>query len=347
MIDGESSGGVAPGLVPHVGASAHAMDQLAAAGRKRLRTLEELVADATLMAEPQAVLPKLAYGGRVTLLSAREKYGKSTLLAQAAVAVTTGGLFLGERIRRGKVLWYALDEPFKDAVQRLHRFGADPTQIVLPEHSPSAATFEADCAEWQPSLVVIDTLSRLLFANDIDLMNGRALERFLQPYLSVIQACGAALVLLHHTNRKGEEYTGSIHLGAIVDGPLTLKKSQGRQLGDANAGEGDDDRDDAGDANEEGKSGDGRRLLVGQTRWGAVRIVLEFNLAEGRYVMYTLHEYVTARITEELASTPGLSGNEIIRRVGAKRTVVQACIRYGEEDGRWYRKGTKWFPQAA
>ncbi len=83
---------------------------------------------------------------------------------------------------------------------------------------------------------------------------------------------------------KGEEYTGSIHLGAIVDGPLTLKKSPGRQLGD-----GDDDRDDAGDTNER-RSGDGRHLLVGQPRWGAVRIVLEFNLEEGRYVMYTLHE---------------------------------------------------------
>jgi len=89
----------------------------------------------------------------------------------------------------------------------------------------------------------------------------------------------------------------------------------------------------------------GRRLLVGQTRWGAVRIVLEFNHEDGRYVMFTMHEYVSARIAEELASSPGLSGNEIHRRVGGKRAAVQACIRHGEEDGRWSRKGAKWYPQ--
>jgi hypothetical protein len=116
-------------------------------------------------------------------------------------------------------------------------------------------------------------------------------------------ACGTALVLLHHTNRKGEEYTGSIHLGAIVDGPLTLKKSQGRQL-DTDADAGDVEGEDAGETKGEGTFGDGRRLLVGQTRWGAVRIVLEFNHEDGRCVMYTMPEYVTARITEELASTP-------------------------------------------
>ena len=263
------------------------------------------------------------------------------------MAVAPGGFFLGTRVRRGRCIWYALDEPFKDAVQGFHRFGADPTQIVLPEHPLSASVLEADCAEWQPVLVVIDTLSRLLFANGIDLMNGRAIAGLLAPYLAVIQRCGAALVLLHHTNRKGKEYTGSIHLGAIVDGPLTLKKVKGRPL------DVDDDDDDDDEMEGEGlvevrrpsaADGDLRRVLEGQTRWGPVKVVSSFDSAAGRYVMYTLGQYLIDRITTDLAKAPGgMSGNDLARAIGGNRAAVLRCLRHGEREGRWYRKGKKWY----
>ena len=48
------------------------------------RTLREIIADPTALDPPVAILPRLGWRSRVTLLSAQEKVGKSTLLAAAA-----------------------------------------------------------------------------------------------------------------------------------------------------------------------------------------------------------------------------------------------------------------------
>lgn len=59
-------------------------------------TLEELARRPELLAPPEAVVPRLAWEGRLTLLAAREKTGKSTLVRSAIAAKVTGRDFLGE-----------------------------------------------------------------------------------------------------------------------------------------------------------------------------------------------------------------------------------------------------------
>src|SRR3989442_1659644 len=71
-----------------------------------LRSLAELLTDPDALKPPEAVVPRLAYRGRVALIAGREKLsGKSTLLTAGAAAVTRGTDFLGERCAAGQVLW--------------------------------------------------------------------------------------------------------------------------------------------------------------------------------------------------------------------------------------------------
>ena len=56
-------------------------------------TLRELLENPVEL--PPAVVPRLAWPGRSTLLAAREKEGKSTLMTAAAAAVSRGSSFLG------------------------------------------------------------------------------------------------------------------------------------------------------------------------------------------------------------------------------------------------------------
>jgi RecA-family ATPase len=72
-------------------------------------TLAELLRRPELYAEPPIVVPELLFMGRVTLLSAREKFGKTTFSAQLAAALSAGIPFLGDLLPASVVVWYALD----------------------------------------------------------------------------------------------------------------------------------------------------------------------------------------------------------------------------------------------
>ena len=70
-----------------------------------VRTLAQLLEDPDALKPPEAMVPRLGYRGRTTLLFAREKAGKSTLMTAGAAALTGGVDFLGERCSPRSVLW--------------------------------------------------------------------------------------------------------------------------------------------------------------------------------------------------------------------------------------------------
>ena len=75
-----------------------------------IRTLAEWLTDPGALEPPPMIIPYLALAGRVTLLAAKEKVGKSTFMGQCVAAFSQGAEFLGQPCGPGKVLWYALDE---------------------------------------------------------------------------------------------------------------------------------------------------------------------------------------------------------------------------------------------
>src|SRR6185437_3394504 len=58
------------------------------------RMLPEILADPELLKVPPVVMPRLAWRGRVSLLAAREKSGKTTLVGAGAAAHSAGQVFL-------------------------------------------------------------------------------------------------------------------------------------------------------------------------------------------------------------------------------------------------------------
>src|SRR4051812_25717502 len=80
----------------------------------KLHHLEDLLADPSLLEPPPVVVPRLAWAGRLSLLAAPEKHGKSTLVGQAIAAKAAGADFLGEATTPGTTLWLGLDEPLND-----------------------------------------------------------------------------------------------------------------------------------------------------------------------------------------------------------------------------------------
>lgn len=182
-----------------------------------LRTLTDWLADPAALDPPKVLVPYLVLDGRVTLLAAREKAGKSTLLGQAVATLSRGGHFLGQPCGPGRVIWYAIDEAAPDAVRRLSQCGAEGDMVVIQSQKPTPEHLRHHINEFKPALVVIDTLTELLtgrLQSDRDAMD---MNRALGPYMDVFRDTKTAAVLVHHATKDGREYRGSGQLGAKVD----------------------------------------------------------------------------------------------------------------------------------
>lgn len=185
--------------------------------RSAPKTLAQWLANPELLKEPEATINGLAYPGRTTLLYAREKTGKSTLSAQAIAALTTGRDYLGNRLTATPVLWYCIDEPLRDCIQRFARMNADAAQLHISDERPSAAQLASEAHHTRAGLVVIDTLTELWRGRVEDSKNSDQIAAFLDPYTRAARELNVALLLQHHSPKRGNDFAGAQALGAKVD----------------------------------------------------------------------------------------------------------------------------------
>lgn len=184
-------------------------------------------------------LPGIIPAG-LTILAGRPKIGKSWLALQIAGAFGTGGRALGETVKRGKVLYLALEDSARRLKNRLEK-----------QHTPSNAdiTFKL---EWRLlaaggindlektiqengySLVVIDTLARLYGrAKQDDQGDMTALMGDLHHLATTLDIC--ILAVEHHRKTNGfddnpvDDILGATAKSAVVDAILGLYRERGKR----------------------------------------------------------------------------------------------------------------------
>ena len=183
-------------------------------------TLQDLRADPARLQPPNPVVPRLAWRGRVTLLAAREKVGKSTLAGCGAAALTQGRPFLGEPTSGpAAALWCSYEEHPADLDERFKRFGADPADLYLgirPDRP--LETLEAAVLVVEPELVVIDTLASLVSGVVTEGGSSAQWQPVLTRLCRIAQAPGGpAVVIVHHARKSDGTYRDSTAIGAAVD----------------------------------------------------------------------------------------------------------------------------------
>jgi len=261
-------------------------------GQPRLYSLAQLLADPTLTQPPEAVVPRLAYAGRTSLLVAGPKVGKSTFACAGGAAVSTGGAFLGDPTTQGTVLVIALDEHLGELARRLPRFGADPAKVFVCDHLGSGdrnGLIEAIVAV-EPRLVIVDALYRLAeLAGVIDPGRSSEWPRILDPLVDITREIGCGTLLLHHARKSDGKYRDSSAIAAAVDAVIELHL-------------GSDPRE---------------RDIRTEARWPAepFRIRLTGNLPdEGTVLRYELAGHaisLDARIILHVADNPGCSAKAL------------------------------------
>ncbi len=202
--------------------------------------LSDADVEGTAVEGPPAVARLLAHAGRVTLLHAREKAGKSTLIGAAVAAVTRGHSFLGMPTVAGDVLWVG-EEAASDVKARLFQWDADLERVYFvgrpsrdPEHEASLRRL---VERLRPVWVVIDTWSHYLQIHRVKDTAGPGEQGLLiGEVVNLARDFGSAFAVSHH-NRKNPsataesgdaegEYRDSTAIGAAVDMIVSVSRAK-------------------------------------------------------------------------------------------------------------------------
>jgi hypothetical protein len=185
----------------------------------------ELWADPELLKPEAALVNGLAYPGRLVMLAAPEKLGKSTLLSDAVAALSNGAPFLGGDTEPGLVLWLGYEEPTRDPLRRFHARGlnGDLARVMrYPlDHGQALKLIEHQRPVW----VLIDSLVKWGEVADKPVENwgssaqaGPVVNHLADlAHGYIIEGYAPAVTFTHHVVKGGNGYRDSSAIGAAVD----------------------------------------------------------------------------------------------------------------------------------
>jgi AAA domain len=191
------------------------------------RTLAEILADPKILEPPETVVPRLAWRGRVTLLAAREKDGKSTLAGAAAAAVTCGTPFLDGIALHGVVVIAGLEEHPGEIARRLVGFKADPRMVHIATYTEVSPVIELEMAVGQirPALVIVDTLSAIA-EGKLEDGSAKAWQPLMAALTKLARGYDCAVIIVHHARKSDGAYRDSSAIGANVDCIIEMRSDE-------------------------------------------------------------------------------------------------------------------------
>ena len=260
---------------------------------RSLRTLQE---DPSLLTAPVPVLSGLAYKGRTTLLSAREKFGKSTLLRMGAAAVSNGMPFLDGACEQGIVLWCG-EENVGDMVRGFSELGANPDNIFILDlrafGKDRIDQVSSAITALHPALVVVDTLISLTAGIVQDSSKDSQITPIISRIAGLCARLNAACLLSHHATKSGSGYHGSMAYGALVDCVLELKAP------------GDDPKSPV-------------RRVSGMGRWPVEDFTLRFSSTTRTYALSGAATSPLDRAISYIRANPGATKSNIAKELGVR-----------------------------
>ena len=192
--------------------------------------------DAVYQSKPP-LIDGLLYPGTYIFAGA-PKLGKSFLMAQLAYHISTGTPLWNYTVRKGTVLYLALEDDYHRLQERLYRmFGTESTEDLY--FSVSAGQLGNGLDEQltrfmaehpDTKLIIIDTLQKVRevggdsysYANDYEIIT--RLKKF-------ADSCGICLLLVHHTRKQNADdkfdmISGTNGLLGAADGGFILRKER-------------------------------------------------------------------------------------------------------------------------
>lgn len=195
--------------------------------------------------EPNWIIPGILCEG-LSLLCGPPKLGKSWMCLGWGIAVSSGGMALGDiAVEQGDVLYLAMEDTprrLKSRLINLLQGDAAPDNFYISTEWPSVDNDGLKLLEaWlyqhpKCKLVIVDTLAKIrhktkhntnIYTDDYDAVGG--LKRIADNH-------GIAIVIVHHLNKLKpddplEQVSGSTGLTGAADATIILKRERGQADG--------------------------------------------------------------------------------------------------------------------
>lgn len=179
------------------------------------------VSVSSLLTETDADVDWIAHDvaapGSITGIASPRGIGKTHVVHALAVAVATGGLYRGERLRQGRVLLIDRDNSRREILRRLRAWGADACgdrlRVLMRDNAPALTDAEA----WEVfpfgdyDLVIVDSWGAS--TEGIEDRDGGRTGAALASLLELARR-GPAVVLLLNVPKDAKSFRGS---GVIAD----------------------------------------------------------------------------------------------------------------------------------
>lgn len=194
-----------------------------------LVTLEELLNSPE--EEQDFLVEDLLISGGTSIFGGKPKVGKTTLVRYLALCISQGAPFLGKKVKKGSVIYLALEEKASEIKKHFESMGADGSEQIL--FHASSAPFKGALdqlreliSKHQPSLVIVDTLFRLIRVEDAN--NYASMSNELEPLLHMARETGTHILLVHHEKKGGgegsENLLGSSAIAGMVDAIISIRR---------------------------------------------------------------------------------------------------------------------------
>ncbi len=267
------------------------------------------------------VVPNWAASESITELSAKVKVGKTRLLLEMCREVTRGGVFLGQQVAPGGVLYLTEEgrSTFRTAMRRAGLTGDASFHYLLRQEAMGLGWPEimdrvaAHAHEINARLMVIDTLSNWAqLGGDDENSAGRALEA-MRPVRTAATS-GLAVVIGRHDRKSGGEVGDSGRGSGAISGECDVLYQLSR-------------------SNTPGH--ETRRVLTGISRFDDIPGEMILELQEGRYVSLgdataLEREQAKAFVLDTLPDSKelGMTEGEIIADAGERfsRSTVRRAL---------------------
>ena len=174
------------------------------------------------------VLQGRLVAGSVSIVASKPKVGKSTLARNLALCIARGLPFLGWPVKRGPVLYLALEERAEDVAADFRAMGATGSEEIQISGAGTVLDVVTILQDKKPVLLVVDPLFRLVRIQD----GNSYAETYsaLGPLIDVARETGTHILCLHHSSKlaKAEAIDtpiGSTALGGAVSTLISMKRT--------------------------------------------------------------------------------------------------------------------------
>lgn len=204
--------------------------------RKASWTADELMA--TKFPDLAWIVPNIIPAGLVSL-AGRPKIGKSWMALQMAIAVASGGYFLGEKCEKQGVLYITFEDPGRRLKERIQKIGASPGMDLqfeadwpmLNDGGLDDLQVAADSERYK--LIVVDTFGRSIGL--IEIKDYAANVTALSPLQKMANSENITILLIDHHGKINQfednptkDLIGSIGKAGTFDSIIGLYRDKKR-----------------------------------------------------------------------------------------------------------------------